>query len=201
MVFGRMLNNNKLYFILCAILLITLGFNLFPKIQKKSDYIFQNQEFNIFDEDVEVINLKIKNINREISNFQFPRKTLFDRGHEAEELYDLLSNYAIDYKLILENISKGKIKKYYKSDIFPGKDKESNQNKDRILFSEILVEYSIVGSYENYMAFRKKLSVDRAILNIKSEEIMVSAIKNSKLIKVRLALITYRLGELDYGEM
>ena len=72
---------------------------------------------------------------------------------------------------------------------------------NQIIFSKILVEYAIVGSYEDYMSFRKQLALKKAILYIESEEIKVNPDGIQNKIKVKLTLSTYRMGEFDYEKI
>jgi hypothetical protein len=195
---------NKLFLIFLVFVFICFSFFSFQKIQDEKILINKINKISIFDSDINKIENKINNIQDRISRYQIANKKFFGDGHEAEELYNLLSELAMDNNLLIENISKGKIKKFLRKDIFPQKETSKKNNKDikeEIVFSKVIVDYRITGKYENYMAFRNYLSQEKVIISVESEEINVDDSKNSTSIEVKLILITYRMGRFDYAKV
>ena len=132
-------------------------------------------------------------------------KEFFGNGHEAEELYNLLSQLALENKLLIENISKSKLKDYFINDIFPSTEnegsKDSNDIDQIVIASKITIDYLIAGKYGDYMKFRKSLSEENNIISIDYEEIHVVDSVNPRQISVKLKISTYRLGEFDYAKI
>ena len=177
----------------------------YQKIQEENLILTNINKINIFENDIKDIEQKISTIQDRLSGYKFLKKEFFGTGHEAEELYNLLSQLALDQKLLIENISKGKIEKYFKNDIFPITENEgsndSNEIDKQVIISKIMVDYRIVGKYEDYMEFRKCLSEENNIISIDYEEINVADSLNPGKISVKLKISTYRMGEFDYAKI
>ena len=151
----KTLKNNKFIIILGSFLFIFI-FLYFKKMEDKEALEAKINKVNIFDNNITDIENKIKEVRNRISGNQVLGKKFFEYGHEAEELYNLLSRLAMNNKLLIENISKGKIKRFLKKDVFPGKKNPENNKEieNEIIFSMVMVDYRITGNYESYMKFR-----------------------------------------------
>ena len=190
---------NKIFTILISSLIFISSFFIYMKFDKKYKLSLENKKREKYLHEIDDINLKIHNLNSKISKVNFNNKVLFEPGQEAEEVYNLLSNLAVRNKLLLENISKAKIKNIFTKDVFPQENKNSKK-ENKILYTKITLEYQIVGLYDKYMQFRQQLANHNVILNIVSEKIKVVPDKFYQRINVKLILSTYRMGYKQNGK-
>ena len=199
------LKNHKKFFIFIVSIFFGFVYFVYQKSEEEKIIISKINQINILDFDIDDIENKINTTKNRISQYQLMNKGFFERGHEAEELYNLLSQLALNKKLLIENISKGKIKKFLKRDIFPIYDKENpkskEESKDEIIFSKVIVDYRITGRYEDYMEFRESLAEEKKIISIDYEEINIGGPKNPGQVGVNLTISTYRMGEFDYAKI
>jgi Tfp pilus assembly protein PilO len=193
----------NMFIIFTVIVFSVFAYFAFQKFQIEKTIVSKISKINILDTDIKNIEQKIGKVQGRISKYQIMGKKLFGNGHEAEELYNLLSQIALNNQLLIENISKGKIKNFLRKDIFPSKEnsKREQENSDEIIFSKVIVDYSITGKYEDYMAFRRLLADEKSVIGVESEKITVDDSKNSTNIEVELELTTYRMGNFDYAKI
>ena len=94
---------------------------------------------------------------------------LFHTNAEVEELYETISTIALEYKLKISKLERGKEEPVYANNA----KENNNQNKGPISYYKILVKYQVVGNYLFYMKFKKELAEMEKIINFEKEEIKV----------------------------
>ena len=94
---------------------------------------------------------------------------LFHTNAEVEELYETISTIALEYKLKVSKLERGKEEPVYANNV----KENNNQNKGPISYYKILVKYQVVGNYLFYMKFKKELAEMEKIINFENEEITI----------------------------
>ena len=116
------------------------------------------------------IKIKERKKHLEKINIKFKDKMkLFHTNAEVEELYETISTIALEYKLKVSKLERGKEEPVYANNV----KENNNQNKGPISYYKILVKYQVVGNYLFYMKFKKELAEMEKIINFENEEITI----------------------------
>ena len=97
---------------------------------------------------------------------------LFHTDAEVEELYETISTLALQHKLTVSKLERGKEVPVYKPSSNPANNNQQNQNK-QIEYYKILVNYQVIGNYLRYMNFKENIADMDKIVNFEKEEIKV----------------------------
>ena len=104
---------------------------------------------------------------------QFSGKVkLFHTDAEVEELYETLSTLALEYKLTVSKLERGKETPVYKTTNNSENNNQKNENK-QIDYYKILVKYQVTGNYLRYMNFKESIASMDKIVHFEKEEIKV----------------------------
>lgn len=116
------------------------------------------------------IKIKERKKHLEKINIKFKDKMkLFHTNAEVEELYETISTIALEYKLKVSKLERGKEEPVYANNV----KENNNQDKGPISYYKILVKYQVVGNYLFYMKFKKELAEMEKIINFENEEITI----------------------------
>ena len=158
-----------------AILIILIVFLIYffifrPKIIEKKEQLLKKENYQ-----KELIQLEsqlqkqqeyLNNINEKFTG----KVKLFHTDAEVEELYETLSTLALEYKLTVSKLERGKETPVYKPN--NSSDNDQNQNK-QIEYYKILVKYQVTGNYLRYMNFKESIANMDKIVHFEKEEIKV----------------------------
>ena len=158
-----------------AILIILIVFLIYffifrPKIIEKKEQLLKKENYQ-----KELIQLEsqlqkqqeyLNNINEKFTG----KVKLFHTDAEVEELYETLSTLALEYKLTVSKLERGKETPVYKPNNSSNNDK--NENK-QIEYYKILVKYQVTGNYLRYMNFKESIANMDKIVHFEKEEIKV----------------------------
>ena len=158
-----------------AILIILIVFLIYffifrPKIIEKKEKLLKKENYQ-----KELIQLEnqlqkqqeyLNNINEKFTG----KVKLFHTDAEVEELYETLSTLALEYKLTVSKLERGKETPVYKPN--NSSDNDQNQNK-QIEYYKILVKYQVTGNYLRYMNFKESIANMDKIVHFEKEEIKV----------------------------
>ena len=144
---------------------------------------------------------KIKKLTPQFKKYS----TLFHSRAEVEGLYQTLSEFADDNKLIISKIEKKEIKEVSKSDALAiannkkkkKKTKKSNKVKkvEEVAYYKIPVEFEITGNFLGYIKFKRQISLSKKMLNFDKELIKVVKGDTTGTIKVTGTLTIVGLAD------
>ena len=144
---------------------------------------------------------KIKKLTPQYEKYS----TLFHSRAEVEGLYQTLSEFADDNKLIISKIEKKEIKEVSKSDALAiannkkkkKKTKKSNKVKkvEEVAYYKIPVEFEITGNFLGYIKFKRQISLSKKMLNFDKELIKVVKGDTTGTIKVTGTLTIVGLAD------
>ena len=133
------------------------------QLAKKENY---QKELVQLQSDLKKQQKHLDTINKKFSG----KVKLFHTDAEVEGLYETLSTLALEYKLTVSKLERGKETPVYKPNNSSNNDK--NENK-QIEYYKILVKYQVTGNYLRYMNFKESIANMDKIVHFEKEEIKV----------------------------
>ena len=135
------------------------------QLAKKENY---QKELVQLQSDLKKQQKRLDTINKEFSG----KVKLFHTDAEVEELYETLSILALEYKLTVSKLERGKETPVYKTTNNSENNNQKNENK-QIDYYKILVKYQVTGNYLRYMNFKESIANMDKIVHFEKEEIKV----------------------------
>ena len=135
------------------------------QLAKKENY---QKELVQLQSDLKKQQKRLDTINKEFSG----KVKLFHTDAEVEGLYETLSTLALEYKLTVSKLERGKETPVYKTTNNSENNNQKNENK-QIDYYKILVKYQITGNYLRYMNFKESIANMDKIVLFEKEEIKV----------------------------
>ena len=135
------------------------------QLAKKENY---QKELVQLQSDLKKQQKRLDTINKEFSG----KVKLFHTDAEVEGLYETLSTLALEYKLTVSKLERGKETTVYKTTNNSENNKQKNENK-QIDYYKILVKYQVTGNYLRYMNFKESIANMDKIVHFEKEEIKV----------------------------
>ena len=135
------------------------------QLAKKENY---QKELVQLQSDLKKQQKRLDTINKQFSG----KVKLFHTDAEVEGLYETLSTLALEYKLTVSKLERGKETTVYKTTNNSENNKQKNENK-QIDYYKILVKYQVTGNYLRYMNFKESIANMDKIVHFEKEEIKV----------------------------
>ena len=135
------------------------------QLAKKENY---QKELVQLQSDLKKQQKHLDTINKKFSG----KVKLFHTDAEVEGLYETLSTLALEYKLTVSKLERGKETPVYKTTNNSENNNQKNENK-QIDYYKILVKYQVTGNYLRYMNFKESIANMDKIVHFEKEEIKV----------------------------
>lgn len=135
------------------------------QLAKKENY---QKELVQLQSDLKKQQKRLDTINKQFSG----KVKLFHTDSEVEGLYETLSTLALEYKLTVSKLERGKETPVYKTTNNSENNNQKNENK-QIDYYKILVTYQVTGNYLRYMNFKESIANMDKIVHFEKEEIKV----------------------------
>ena len=135
------------------------------QLAKKENY---QKELVQLQSDLKKQQKRLDTINKQFSG----KVKLFHTDAEVEGLYETLSTLALEYKLTVSKLERGKETPVYKTTNNSENNNQKNENK-QIDYYKILVKYQVTGNYLRYMNFKESIANMDKIVHFEKEEIKV----------------------------
>ena len=135
------------------------------QLEKKENY---QKELVQLQSDLKKQQKRLDTINKQFSG----KVKLFHTDSEVEGLYETLSTLALEYKLTVSKLERGKETPVYKTTNNSENNNQKNENK-QIDYYKILVTYQVTGNYLRYMNFKESIANMDKIVHFEKEEIKV----------------------------
>ena len=135
------------------------------QLAKKENY---QKELVQLQSDLKKQQKRLDTINKQFSG----KVKLFHTDSEVEGLYETLSTLALEYKLTVSKLERGKETPVYKTTNNSENNNQKNENK-QIDYYKILVKYQVTGNYLRYMNFKESIANMDKIVHFEKEEIKV----------------------------
>jgi len=154
-----------------AILIFLIGYYFFinPIIKNQKQKILQMNENKI---QIEELNTNIVTVSKSIKKLEpeFKKNSrLFHSKKEVEDLYQNISNFALNNGLNIINL---KVVEPIGVSANQNQDQNNSENP-QFLYYKIPVEFEIRGNYLGYLKFRRALASSTKVINFDKEEIGV----------------------------
>ena len=144
----------------------------------------QKEKINIMNENQTNIDKYLANIEtlqasvKELEPRYKKSSKLFHSKKEVEDLYLIISNFAVQNGLTITSIQKGEPMAVGGNDNTQNEQTENSQDNQegaQVLYYKIPVNYKIQGNYLGYLKFRRALSKSGKVINFDKETITVDA--------------------------
>ena len=169
-----------------AILIFLIGYYAFvsPRVEaQKAQINLMNENKNKIEEfknNIGILKASVKKLEPEYNK----NSKLFHSKKEVEDLYQIMSKYALMNGLSITNLKKGEPKGVVGVTPNQSIDPQSidpqsidPQSTDpqgqQVMYYKIPVEYEIQGNFLSYLKFRRALSKSQKVINFDKEEINV----------------------------
>tara|TARA_B100000035_G_C20960784_1_gene536427 strand:- start:75 stop:725 length:651 start_codon:yes stop_codon:yes gene_type:complete len=154
-----------------AILIFLIGYYFFinPIIKNQKQKILQMNENKI---QIEELKTNIVTVSKSIKKLEpeFKKNSrLFHSKKEVEDLYQNISNFALNNGLNIINL---KVVEPIGVSANQNQDQNNSENP-QFLYYKIPVEFEIRGNYLGYLKFRRALASSTKVINFDKEEISV----------------------------
>ena len=154
-----------------AILIFLIGYYFFinPIIKNQKQKILQMNENKI---QIEELKTNIITVSKSIKKLEpeFKKNSrLFHSKKEVEDLYQNISNFALNNGLNIINL---KVVEPIGVSANQNQDQNNSENP-QFLYYKIPVEFEIRGNYLGYLKFRRALASSTKVINFDKEEISV----------------------------
>ena len=154
-----------------AILIFLIGYYFFinPIIKNQKQKILQMNENKI---QIEELKTNIVTVSKSIKKLEpeFKKNSrLFHSKKEVEDLYQNISNFALNNGLNIINL---KVVEPIGVSANQNQDQNNSENP-QFLYYKIPVEFEIRGNYLGYLKFRRALASSTKVINFDKEEIGV----------------------------
>ena len=152
-----------------AILIFLIGYYFFVnptlKVQKEKIALMNDNKSKIeeFKNNIVTLSRSIKKLEPEFEK----NSKLFHSKKEVEDLYQSISNFALNNELNIVNLKKAEpvgVNKDQNQD-------QSNTENPQFIYYKIPVDYEIIGNFLGYLKFRRALASSTKVINFDKEEI------------------------------
>ena len=159
-----------------AILIFLIGYYAFvsPRVEAQKVQInLMNENKNKIEEfknNIGILKASVKKLEPEYNK----NSKLFHSKKEVEDLYQIMSKYALMNGLSITNLKKGEPKGVVGVTPNQSVDPQSTDPQgQQVMYYKIPVEYEIQGNFLSYLKFRRALSKSQKVINFDKEEINV----------------------------
>ena len=159
-----------------AILIFLIGYYAFvsPRVEAQKVQInLMNENKNKIEEfknNIGILKASVKKLEPEYNK----NSKLFHSKKEVEDLYQIMSKYALMNGLSITNLKKGEPKGVVGVTPNQSIDPQSTDPQgQQVMYYKIPVEYEIQGNFLSYLKFRRALSKSPKVINFDKEEINV----------------------------